>query len=138
LGMPKQICANCHFFCRQYKNVNGAEHLFELSTEQRHQSKLGNFSWQRDSEALGCYKEIWNEGLRGTGHKSIADIVAKVNRIDKCYFFEYQTGMFMQAAEKLQQENLTKSKELEKYRLTLYALLLTILTLVAKLLSEKF
>jgi hypothetical protein len=135
--MPKQICANCHFFCKQYRNDRGAEHTLEVSCEQRERAKQGDLSWQRESESLGCYKGIWDEGHRAAGH-TMVDLVSKRVRRGKCYFFEFQPGTFMQAAEKLQQERIANANELKKYRLAIYGLLLAIVGLAAKLISEKF
>ncbi len=135
--MSKKICASCHFLCKYYRNERGAEHTNEVSREQRERAKQGDILWQRESESLGCYKGIWDEGLGSTAHTKV-ELVAKLDRSGKCYFFEFQPGTFMQAAEKLQQENAANANEVKKYRLGIYALLLTIIGLAAKLISEKF
>jgi hypothetical protein len=135
--MSKKICVNCHFLCKQYRNERGAEHTFEITREQRERAKQGDLSWQRESESLGCYKGIWDEGHASVGGVK-AELIAKQARGDKCYFFEFQPGMFMQAAEKLQQEKVANANELKKYRMAIYGLALAILGLVAKIISEKF
>lgn len=135
--MPKKICANCHFLYKQYRNERGAEYTLEISREQRERAKRGDLSWQRESESLGCYKGIWDEGHGSTGCTK-AELVAKQARGGKCYFFGFQPGTFMQAAEKLQQEKVANANELQKYRMAIYGLVLTILGLAAKLIAEKF
>lgn len=135
--MPKEICANCHFLCRHYRNERGAEHIFEVGSGQRDRAKQGDLSWQRESESLGCYKGIWDEGNESGGYTK-TDLIAKQARGGKCYFFEFQPGMFMQAAEKLQQERVADANEFKKYRMAIYGLVVAILGLAAKIISDKF
>ena len=59
--------------------------------------------------------------------------VSQFDRRRKCYYFEYQPGMLLPAAEKLQQERAAASTERFKYRLTIYGLLLAIIGLLLKL-----
>jgi hypothetical protein len=130
--MSKPVCANCHFFIRQYRNERGVEHAFEIGIEQRIKANTGDFSWQRESESLGCYKGMWDEGF-SFGGITKAKAISKQNRRSKCYFFEFQPGTFLPSAEKLQQERISLANELFKYRLTIYGLLLAIIGLLVRI-----
>lgn len=96
----------------------------------------GDFGWQRDGESLGCHKGIWDEGL-GFGGGTKAEAISKRRRNDKCYFFEFQSGTFLPAAEKLQQERLASAQDSLKYRVAIYGLAVTIIGLVARLIYER-
>ena len=128
----KEICANCHFFIRQHHGHGGAEHTLEIGISQRAQAERGDLSWQRDSESIACFKGVWDEGLGMGGPAKIA-ATSQQDHHGKCYYFQFQPGMLLPAAEKLQQERAAASNERLKYRLAIYALLLTIAGLVAKL-----
>ena len=135
--MKKSVCANCHFLCRQYHGHAGTEYTFEVTSVQRAKALVGDMSWQKPSESLGCFKGIWDEGL-GFGTNDKVTCIAKQSRRGKCYFYAFQTGMFMQAAEKLQQEQVAKSNDYEKYRLTAYGVLLAIIVAVTKVVYDKW
>jgi hypothetical protein len=130
--MTKQICANCHFFIRQYRDERGAEHTFAVGAEQRARAISGDLSWQRESESLGCSRGVWDEGL-GIGEAGKTAAISQQNRRGKCYFFMFQPGMLLPAAEKLQHERASTSKERLKYRLTIYGLLVGLIGLAIKL-----
>ena len=128
----KQICANCQFFIRQYRGHGGAEHTFEIGAAQRAQAERGDLSWQRDSESIACFKGVWDEGL-GMGGPAKIVAISQQERRGNCYYFQFQPGMLLPAADKLQQERAAASTEWLKYRLAIYALLLTVIALIAKI-----
>ena len=132
LSRSKQVCADCHFFCRHYRSHNGQDFTFEIQSKSRDLAVAGDFSWQRPTEAIACNKGIWDEsvGLRET---SKAQQVAETDRRGRCYYFKYQPGVLFPAAEKLQQEASSRSSEKLRLRLTIYALMLTVVGLLAKL-----
>lgn len=76
-------------------------------------------------------------GDLGFGASDKNSCVTKQKRNGLCYFLEFQSGMIMGAAEKLQPDRVECSREIAKYRLTIYAVLLTILGLIIKLVYDK-
>ena len=130
--MPKQTCANCHFFIRRHHGERGAEHTFVVGSAQRALTAAGDLSWQRMSESIACFKGVWDEGCGLSGQAKVA-ATASQERHKRCYFLAYQEGMLLPAAEKLQQESVSRSFERRKYRLAIYGLLVTIIGLLAKL-----
>lgn len=135
-GMPKQVCADCHFFCRHYRSHNGQDFTFEIQRKSRDLAVAGDFSWQRPTEAIACHKGIWDEGA-GLRESSKAQQVSETDRRGRCYYFKYQPGVLFPAAEKLQQEASSRSSEKLKLRLTIYALILTIAGMLVKLVLER-
>lgn len=125
----KKTCVDCHYFHRQYRNETGSEHKFEITSKQRANVKNNDYSWQRDNESLGCYKGVWDEGHNFPSQDRHI-IIAKTNRRNKCYFWEYQPGSFFPVAEKLQEKHMQSKIVTRSYRLTIYGLLLTILGLL--------
>ncbi len=133
--MPKAACTNCQFFCRTYRGENGVEHTFEVAEAQRKLAHSGDLSWQRDTESLACFKGIWDEGL-GISRTTLLAVLAKRRRKGECYFLPFRPGMLLPAAEKLQQFQQSRTEDLRKYRLAIYALILSILGLLAKILYD--
>jgi hypothetical protein len=111
------------------------EYTLEVAEQQRELALSGDLTWQREAESLACFKGVWDEGL-GVARPTLANLIAKEKRKGKCYFFPYQCGMLLPAGERLQQHQQARADDSSKYRLTIYALVLTILGLVAKLLYD--
>lgn len=132
----KQVCTNCQFFIRHYRNERGADHTLEIPNDHRRKAEGNDFSWRRESEALECFKGIWDEGYSTSG-QSMHQIVALQNRKNKCYFLEFQPGMLLPAADKLQQEIKASAGEKQRLRYTIYALVVAILGLLARLVYER-
>lgn len=133
--MPKAACANCQFFCRTYRGYAGVEHTFDIREEQRRLALVGDLSWQRDAESLACFKGVWDEGV-GLSRSTMATFIAKRRRNGECYFFPFQPGMLLPAAEKLQLLQHSRTENLRKYRLAIYALVVSIIGLLAKILYD--
>lgn len=93
----------------------------------------GDLSWQRQNESLCCHRGIWDEGV-GFPESSKMEQVAGLNRRNLCYFFPYQPGMLLSAAEKLQDARLVQNRELQKIRIAVYAVAAGLLGLLVKLL----
>ncbi|HEY6898517.1 MAG TPA: hypothetical protein VI279_14760 [Rhodocyclaceae bacterium] len=134
--MKKYVCANCHFFCRQYRGDAGLAHTLEVTEIQRTNALKGDLSWQKPQESLACFKGIWDEGF-GIKSSDKLTCISKQSRKGKCYFYAFQPGMLMHAAEKLEQESVAKSNDLAKYRLAIYTLILAIIGLLIKLVYDK-
>lgn len=92
----------------------------------------GDLGWQNEDEALSCYRGIWDEGV-GFPESSKNEQVSKIRRNGRCYYFPYQPGMLLPAAERVQESRLVQNRELQKVRLAIYALVLSVLALLAKL-----
>lgn len=92
----------------------------------------GDFSWQRETETLCCFRGIWNEGV-GFPESSKVEQAAKLNRKGNCYYMPYQPGLLLPAAEKLQEARLVQTREIQKLRIAIYGLIIGILGLLAKL-----
>lgn len=131
--MPKAICANCHYFVRVHHGERSGSHTLEIGRENRQKAISGDLSWQRESESLSCYRGIWDEGV-GFPESSKLEQVSKLHRKNQCYFLPYQPGMLLPAAEKLQDTRLTQARELQKIRFAIYAVAISIIGLVIKLL----
>ena len=131
--MPKKICANCHYFVRIHHGERSQPFTLEINRENRLKATNDDLSWQKDSESLCCHRGIWDEGV-GFPESSKIEQVAKLNRKDLCYFLPYQPGMLLPAAEKLQDARLTQTRELQKIRFAVYAVTVSIIGLLLKLL----
>lgn len=136
MAMFKRTCSSCHFFVRVQHPERGGHLTFEIGREQRQQASQGLLDWQRESESLCCHRGIWDEGVGFPG-SSRQEQIAQLNRRSTCYYMPYQPGMLLPAAEKLQEARLVQTRELQKIRFAIYALVVAILTLVAKLFVER-
>jgi hypothetical protein len=131
--MPKAACANCHYFSRSFRGDNGVEHTLEIRNEHRKLALSGDLKWKSPMESLICFKGIWDEGV-GIA-KPLPDLIAE-NRKHRCFFFPYHAGMLLPTAEELQQDQQSRADDGRKYRLAIYALVVSILGLVAKILYD--
>ena len=131
--MLKKSCSTCHYFVRTRNPERGERHTFEISHSIRVKAAQKELTWQREDESLSCFRGIWDEGV-GFPESSKVEQIATLRRNGRCYYFPYQPGMLLPAAEKLQDARLTQTRELYKLRLAVYALVVSILALLAKLL----
>ena len=129
----KHTCAGCHFFIRTHIQRDGKAFALEISAVNRAKAKTGDLCWQREAEALSCYKGVWDEGL-GVHETSKTEFISHVKRSGRCYYFAYQPGMLLPTAEKLQEARPAKLLEGQKYRLAIYGLVLAAIGLAAKVL----
>jgi hypothetical protein len=125
----KQTCIDCHFLHRETRAFNDGGNKMEITQAQRNQSKHNDFSWQSSSYTLGCYKGIWDEG-HNFPNQDKYKIIVKKNRKNKCYFWKFQPGTFLNAAENLYDKNLEFKASTGKYRLTIYGLIISIISLL--------
>jgi hypothetical protein len=132
--MFKQTCANCHYFVRIHHSERGDHFTLEIGRENRKRASQSDLGWQKEGESLCCHRGIWDEGV-GFPETSKQEQIAQLNRKNACYFMPYQPGMLLPAAEKLQDARLVQNRELQKIRFALYALALSVLGLVVKLIS---
>lgn len=128
----KNKCVNCHFMHRQHRDESGREYKMEIARPERNKAKRNDFSWQKDYESLGCYKGVWDEGYN-LANENKHNIIAKQRRTH-CYFFPFQAGTFLNAAEKINEMEIAKKNSTRNYRIVIYGLVLTIIGLIIKLL----
>lgn len=130
--LKKKTCTSCHYLVRLHHPERTGPFTLELPREARRRAEVGDFSWQRENESLACYRGIWDEGV-GFPESSKGEQVSKLNRRSSCYFLPYQPGMLLTAAEKLQVDRLSQTRELQKLRIAVYGLIVAIVGLAAKL-----
>ncbi|UZD55827.1 hypothetical protein [Caldimonas aquatica] len=130
--MFKKTCSSCHYFIRLHYPERAAPFSLEVPREARRRAAAGDLSWQRESESLACHRGIWDEGV-GCSESSKIEQVSKLNRRGRCYYLPYQPGMLLPAAEKLQAERASQSRELQRWRIAVYSLVIAIAGLAAKL-----
>jgi hypothetical protein len=130
--MLKKTCASCHYLVRSSHSGCAGPFTLEVPSEARQRSKVGDLSWQRESESIACHRGIWDEGV-GFPTSSKAEQVSGLNRRGRCYYFPYQPGMLLPAAEKLQADRLSQTRELQKLRIAVYGLIVAVCGLAAKL-----
>ena len=130
--MPRTTCASCHYFVRVHHGERSQPFTLEIGRDNRRRSSAGDFTWQKETEAVCCHRGIWDEGV-GFPESSKLEQVAHLNRKNLCYYMPYQPGMLLPAAEKLQDARLIQNRELQKIRFAVYAVALSILAVVVKL-----
>jgi hypothetical protein len=123
--MRKQACVDCHFFVRNHRGDGGQQVTQEVSKASRDLAANDDLSWQRHWESLACHKGIWDEGVGFPGSDKV-DQISSQDRRKKCYFFKYQPGMLLPAAVKLREEAIERSFDLQKHRLAVIAIVLTL------------
>ena len=132
----KKACVDCHFFHRQFRNVTGREHKLEVSLQHRQLTKAGDFSWKNEEEALGCYKGVWDEGHNFSA-RDMFRIIVEINRGKNCFYWPYQSGIFLPTAEMLFDRKQELRIATRNYRIAIYGLVLTIIGLVIAILKDK-
>jgi hypothetical protein len=95
----KQVCANCHFWVKQAHGdgLPGGHATLEIGEANRKAALRGDYSWLADHYSLGCHKSVWDEGHNFDPTRR-HEVVSKVNRRNKCYFWQHQPGMLLPAA----------------------------------------
>jgi hypothetical protein len=122
----QKTCINCHFIHRQFRDETGREHKMEIPLKNRSLSRNKDFSWQRDSESLGCYKGVWDEGHNFPQNLKY-ELIVKTKRGNKCYFWPFQAGTFLNTADDLYNKNQEAKSTTKNYRIAIYGLILTII-----------
>jgi len=75
----KQICRNCHFLSKEYRDENGGVHIFSVSSKEREEAINGNIDFVGSQYSLNCYHGVWDEGVE-PGKESLLRIVNETNR----------------------------------------------------------
>jgi hypothetical protein len=114
----------------------GREYKMEVTQAQRDQSRQNDFSWQRASESLGCYKGVWAEGHNFPNHEKY-NVIVKQSRKSSCYFWKFKPGTFLNAAENLFDKDHAVKTSTRNYRIAIYGLILTIIGLLITIISKR-
>jgi hypothetical protein len=60
----KNICANCHFLAKEYREQNTGRALsFSVSSDERNKAKHGENEFIGDMYSLKCQMGVWDEGV---------------------------------------------------------------------------
>lgn len=89
-------CVKCHFFVTLLE-----QRPFEIRETERLLASQNNFEWVRSVNGLRCNMTVWDEGAGGCEPDRYKRIVT-TDRANSCFFFPYQPGMLLPAAEVLQ------------------------------------
>ena len=104
----KQICRNCHFFAKEYREENTGRALsFSVSTKERNKIEMGDIDAVKSHYSLKCQRGVWDEGISLEKENRLC-LLNKIGRKNTCFFFPYNPNMMFSAASELQkraQEN---------------------------------
>lgn len=97
-------CLNCHFLAKDYMNHSSCVHQFSLREKERNYFKKNNLDEINklcDMFSLNCHMGVWDFGA-GTRKKDLYNIVARVNRKNKCFYIPFEDGMLFKGAIEVQ------------------------------------
>ncbi len=113
----KEICRNCHFLAKDYREENTDRVLsFSLTQNDRNAFKENMFDTIDYHYSLKCHLGVWDEGVirykRNRPH-----LINEIKRKNKCFFYPYQPEMLFKAAEILQkrEEEYRRIKKVHKF-----------------------
>ena len=105
----KEICRNCHFLAKDYREETTDRVLsFSLTQNDRNAFKKNMFGTIDYHYSLKCHFGVWDEGVV-RDKKNRPHLINEIKRKNKCFFYPYQPEMLFKAAEILQ-------KRKEEYR----------------------
>lgn len=105
--MTRHICRNCHFLAKECRDETGS-HIFSVSIKEREKASKGEANFVGEHYSLKCYLGVWDEGVNPDIEKRRLNIINKIKRQRKCFFFPHDPDMLFGAAKELQrreQEN---------------------------------
>lgn len=106
----EEICQNCHFLSKEFRDRSGAASAFSLSDKERAAISAGDIDFIASHYSLKCQMGVWDEGVKpGTGDRP--ERLNTINRKDKCFFFPHNPGMLFSAAIELQKRTMSNHKE---------------------------
>lgn len=109
--MCKKNCLGCQFFIKNIAIFNDDKNckrcVFSLTSQEREQIKQNRFEFISSNglvvKSLACHKGVWDDGC---GKKDIStfekDRFAENSRGNSCFYYPYQEGMLLSAAEELE------------------------------------
>ena len=119
----KNICRNCHFLAKEYREQGTAytaTHSFNEADRRALESDPEHVVTAPSS--IKCYLGVWDEGVAEPG-ESRDVVLNKTPRKNTCFFFPYHPAMLFEAAKELQarQQQNRQLKESNMYtRIGLY------------------
>ena len=119
------ICRNCHFFAKERFDRNGTKVFLPLDRDERDDVRLNQERPVSDDFSLVCHQGVWDEEqLPVRMNLEFMDVeLNKTPREGQCFFFPYNPGMLIKAAEEMQkrqEENRQLKKSYEHTRIALY------------------
>ena len=111
------------------RDFTGREHKLEIAQQNRDLTKKDDFSWKKEEESLGCYKGVWDEGHNFPAQDRFK-IIVEIDRGKNCFYWSFQPGTFLHAAEALFDRKHELRIATRNYRIAIYGLVLTILGLL--------
>ncbi|OBT08217.1 hypothetical protein A9267_10900 [Shewanella sp. UCD-FRSSP16_17] len=133
--MPKQACINCHYFHKSYRDDNGREIKLEITKEMREKTKNDDYSWRIPDVSMSCYKGVWDQG-HNFSLDTATDLICNEERKNRCYFWKYMPGTFLPTAVDLQTRQEEMKSNSRGYRLAILGLVITVVGLLVKVLSQ--
>jgi hypothetical protein len=97
------LCHNCHFLAKEYRDGNRPVKL-SLTQEEREKVTSNLQEVVPNHYALNCHMGIWDEGISGSAQDRDATI-NKTSRGDGCFYFPYHPAMLFDAAKELQKRS---------------------------------
>lgn len=106
----KEICRNCHFLAREYREENtGIVHSYSLSKDERNDFKSGVFDKIGDRYSLKCHMGVWDEGV-DPNKKNRPRLINEIDRKNECFFYPHKPAMLFPAAKILQNVRMNTTK----------------------------
>ena len=113
----KEICRNCHFLSKEYREANtGRVLVFNLTQIDREKIAQTPDEDMFEPYSLNCHMGVWDEGVMG-GTKERDTMINLTSRASSCFFFPYNPAMLFNAAKELQkrQDENTQLKNSNSY-----------------------
>ena len=109
----KEICRNCHFLSKEYREANtGRALVFNLTQLDREKVAQTPDEDMFKPYSLNCHMGVWDEGVMG-GVKERDTMINLTPRASSCFFFLYNPAMLFDAAKELQKRQ-DETKQLKK------------------------
>jgi len=119
--MCKKNCLNCAFFSKL--SISG-EQRFPNVVSRRERENIKNTNDvnsvfdlfpSETPTSLSCYKDVWDEGIDTTLQERRKETIIEMIRDNFCFYYPYQSGMGVKAAEKLEcRESMQKGASVDR------------------------
>ena len=129
----KEICADCHFFVKEARELPSSDPIvLRITEEERAKTRANDFAWLKPPYTLSCHFTVWDEGFdlpRDRRYK----VIAETDRRRKCFFWKYNPAMLLPAAKVLQEREARDRATLRERWLTIVGLWIATIALVAQI-----
>lgn len=136
----KQVCADCHFFFKEARDLPTGRSPREITEEERKKAHAGDYSWHKEYYALSCKFGVWDEG-HNFDHSKKHALLTQTDRRRFCFFWKHRPGMLLPAAEILQQREAKAYEARVDRKLTICGLWIAAISLLVNTflrISERF